>query len=282
MVKKVIQYHMFDWVTELYFSEILPKTFDHINYNNQILDTDRITPVQAGEENPHLKNYVALYDGEDLLNNISTMVTRKKGTMLNPVKIESVDDLITDYKKDRPNKHDMVRFYSHESKNMHHKYSKLINAYSKISEDDLIENGIPFDFMSYDGVSVPKYCMGSGSSAALVTTKKHPVGAVCIKKSEFLFGGKVVHFREGRLVEEIYAQGFNQETGELSIVHRKYNSIDDFEEIKTIRKYEVDKKYQFNNEQKSVRPLSFSETNYPYEIFPIGGDSSAFADSHFA
>jgi hypothetical protein len=278
MTKKVLRYHMFDWVTELYFSEILPKTFTNLNHKNKIIDYDRRTEIEVGDENPYLKSLYIIYDGDKLLNNISDMVTRQKGTMFNPSKIESVEDLLEDFNKKRPNKSDLTRFYSHESQMMYHKNSKLINNYIDINEDDLIENGIPYDFMSSNGHEVPKYSMGSGVSAALVTTRKHPVGAVIIKKSEYLFGGKVVHLRKGKLIEEIYAEKFNQKTGELSIIHREYDSVNEFKETKTIRKYEF-----FNQKIKKheFKPLQYSEIDPLYVIFPIGAENATFADSHF-
>ncbi len=212
---------VFEMVSGIYFGHVLPRLFGHA-YRT-------ISPrqVPAGEENALLEGGTMLvgYDGRTVIENLNNFLTRTKG-LGEPAQVSGIEDIVRELNKPVGNKSDKTLVYSHSENGpgglLYRLPAHLRNSYPGIEVDSLVDR-LPQDFMSPDG-RVGNEHIGSGTTAALATTKKYPMGVVHAKKTEYILGGQVVDFWNGLVRQRAYATGYDPEKKALTIETVRYDA----------------------------------------------------------
>jgi len=237
IIYMVLQKHdskIFEWVCHWYFSENLPRCFPYMDNGGKVLD-HRGNPIRPGRENPHLDHLLVIYDGDTLLNKVHELITDDEEELSKPVVIDSLEGFLSDVRlneQTRDNDDDVTRFYNHRSGQMTVAYSPLRNYYAGTNEKQLIEKGLPLNFMSPDG-DIPRTKIGKATRASLLATDRFRgrdglhVNAVLAKTTEYFFGGKVVLFSEGRLLRERYAKAYDPVSNYLQCIECHYEPASD-------------------------------------------------------
>jgi hypothetical protein len=215
-------------VMQWYFGKNLPRVLPHLR-DGRISDTDGQVLKAGEDENPYIKKFFCLYDSPALLDDAYHILTRTKNITKRTTPVRGVDELIA-VAEDRsmPNHGDVTHLYNHELGQMVSVTSGVKNSYDTVNEDHQIDI-LPDDFMHPTG-KIHKSAAGRGFSAVLDATAAHveeSLGAIVAKKTEYVLGGKVVHVRAGKLVEEAYATGIDQEQGLVHVTRRTYDWIGD-------------------------------------------------------
>ncbi len=129
------------------------------------------TLIEGVSENPYTSGFLLVYDGPTVLEKAEEMILRKRNGIKDPVKTETVDDLVNTLQND-PDK-DATYFLNTGDRTVTKVKGELSNTPPEGEDiESLLESYLPNDFLSTDPIQRPVYEAGNKTAIAIVAARR--------------------------------------------------------------------------------------------------------------